>query len=175
MKKGESLVWFLFIFFNGGGGSSGFHRQALSSKRATSLAHQIQRKYSGLVLFALSTYCISQETKRKQRERQTQEKCWERHTRILQRGWLLASAGVHFMGHDALHACMGVSIRMDVKIVGNILYVHAWEAWMERARERERERESAPAWTLVVLYVYGQGDLGGFLTRMGYLFSVDER
>ncbi|KAJ6949851.1 hypothetical protein NC651_003740 [Populus alba x Populus x berolinensis] len=59
MKKGESLVWFLFVFFNVGGGSSsrvsvGFHRQALSSKRATSLVHQTQRKCCGLVSFALS-------------------------------------------------------------------------------------------------------------------------
>jgi len=48
MKKGESLVWFLCVFFNVGGGSSsrvsvGFHRQALSFKRATSLVHQTQR------------------------------------------------------------------------------------------------------------------------------------
>ena len=58
MKKGESLVWFLCVFFNVGGGSGsrvsvGFHRQALSSKRATSLVHQTQRKCCGLVSFAL--------------------------------------------------------------------------------------------------------------------------
>ena len=49
---------------------------------------------------------------------------------------------------------MGDSIRMDVNIGGNILYVHAWEAWTGRER--------APAWTLVVFHVYGQCDLGGF-------------
>ena len=60
------------------------------------------------------------------------------------------------MGHDALHACMGVSVHfylcmylmMMVWILdtdgcedwGNILYVHAREAWMERERERESTR-----------------------------------
>lgn len=64
MKKGEYLVWFLCVFFNVGGGSSsrvsvGFHRQALSSKRATSLVHQTQRKYCGLVSFALLVTTVS--------------------------------------------------------------------------------------------------------------------
>jgi hypothetical protein len=64
MKKGEYLVWFLCVFFNVGGGSSsrvsvGFHRQALSSKRATSLVHQTQRKCCGLVSFALLVTTVS--------------------------------------------------------------------------------------------------------------------
>jgi hypothetical protein len=53
--------------------------------------------------------------------------------------WLLASAAVHFMGYDALHACMEhlstfIYACMDVKIVGN---QSSCMGGMERERERE--------------------------------------
>jgi hypothetical protein len=73
--------------------------------------------------------------------------------------WLLASAAVHFMGYDALHACMEhlstfIYACMDVKIVGN-------QSSCMGGMERERERESA--WTLVV---YMGMQVGWILTRL---------
>ncbi|KAL9403883.1 hypothetical protein Peur_000855 [Populus x canadensis] len=139
MKKGEYLVWFLCVFFNVGGGSSsrvsvGFHRQALSSKRATSLVHQTQRKYCGLVSFALLVTTVSF------RNQSVIAVAVEQEIEGAV-SWLLASAAVHFMGYDALHACMEhlstfIYACMDVKIVGN---QSSCMGGMEGERERERE------------------------------------